>query len=91
MKPSFEWNVAKNIQNQKKHGVSFQDAQYAFFDPKRIIAKDIDHSVKEERFFCIGKIKQGIVTIRFTYRKQVIRIFGAGFWRKGRRQYEKNS
>ncbi len=42
-KPSFEWDEEKNLLNQKKHGVSFEDAQTAFDDPKRIIIRDFDH------------------------------------------------
>ena len=48
-KVSFEWDENKNIQNQRKHGVSFYLAQYAFKDSKRIIAEDISHSLTEKR------------------------------------------
>ncbi len=41
----FEWGESKNIKNQEKHqGVSFNEAQYAFFDKNRIIAEDLNHS-----------------------------------------------
>jgi len=90
-KPHFEWDDSKDGLNQKKHGVSFSQAQYAFIDPQRIIAKDLKHSSKEQRFYCIGKVQHGIVTVRFTYRKNIIRIIGAGYWRKGRSTYEKEN
>ena len=87
-KDSFEWDPKKNAGNERKHSVSFFDAQFAFSDPKRVIAKDNTHSTtREERFFCFGKVKNGVVTVRFTYRNDVIRIFGAGYWRKGRKLY----
>lgn len=89
--PSFDWNEAKNTANQKKHGVSFYEAQEAFFDPNRVIAEDLDHSDKEKRYFCFGKVGDGIMTVRFTYRDNVIRIFGAGYWRKGRKVYEQEN
>ena len=90
--PSFEWDEAKNTANLEKHGVSFFEAQDAFFDVNRIIAEDLDHSQKEKRYFCFGKVNDGILTVRFTYRKNFIRIIGAGYWRKGRKIYEqKNS
>ena len=38
---SFEWNEAKNLENQEKHGVSFFEAQHAFLDANRVIAEDI--------------------------------------------------
>ncbi|NDE40740.1 MAG: BrnT family toxin [Betaproteobacteria bacterium] len=47
------------------------------------------HSEAEERFYCIGKSGGGILTVRFTYRSKVIRIIGAGYWRKGKAIYEK--
>jgi uncharacterized DUF497 family protein len=68
------------------------EAKEAFYDEHRIIAIDEKHSENEPRMFCIGSIGTGIVTVRFTYRNGTIRIFGAGYWRKGRTLYEeKNS
>jgi uncharacterized DUF497 family protein len=87
-KAKFEWNASKDKQNQDKHGVSFEFAQYAFADPNRVIAEDLSHSQKEKRFYCFGKVGDGIITVRFTFRGSVIRIIGAGYWRKGRKLYE---
>lgn len=75
--------------NLAKHCVSFQEAQDAFFDPHRVISRDTAHSLAEVRYYCFGKVKGGILTVRFTLRSRRIRIIGAGFWRKGRRAYEK--
>jgi hypothetical protein len=86
---SFQWNQLKNRQNQKKHGVSFELAQLAFLDSARVVAEDLAHSGKGKRYYCIGRVGDGIVTVRFTMRGNVIRIFGAGYWRKGRKTYEK--
>jgi len=85
---TFEWDEKKNQENIQKHNVSFEIAQEAFFDKNRIIIKDRNHSKNEERFFCIGNIGIGIVTVRFTIRDKNIRIFGAGYWREGRIRYE---
>ena len=85
----FEWDDNKDAENQAKHSVAFQDAQHSFSDPHRVIAKDLAHSDTEERFYCIGKAGDGILTVRFTYRRKVIRIIGAGYWRKGKAIYEK--
>jgi uncharacterized DUF497 family protein len=84
----FDWDDAKDIENQRKHHVAFSVAQHAFLDPKRIILQDVGHSHTEERHYCVGQIADGIVTVRFTYREGVIRIYGAGYWRKGRKIYE---
>jgi uncharacterized protein len=88
----FEWDEKKNLINQKKHDVSFNFAQYAFDDPKRVIAKDLDHSTAEEtRYYCFGRIGEGILTVRYTYRNETIRIYGAGYWRKGKQIYEEQN
>ena len=87
----FKWDADKNKINQEKHGISFFDAQYVFADPKRIVAKNLKHSETEERFYCFGKVNDEILTVRFTYRGNKIRIFGAGYWRKGRTAYEEQN
>ncbi|MBU6469246.1 MAG: BrnT family toxin [Gammaproteobacteria bacterium] len=87
-KARFEWDAGKDAKNQRKHEVSFSMAQLAFADPDRVIAEDLAHSETEKRYFCFGKVGQGILTVRFTYRGGVIRIFGAGYWRKGKAIYE---
>ena len=91
-KTSFEWDEKKDEANQKKHSVSFREAQFAFLDANRVILEDITHSTEQEtRYFCIGKVDEGILTVRFTYRNDKIRIFGAGYWRKGKRIYEEQN
>ena len=88
----FDWHEAKNVENQEKHGVSFEEAQLAFLDPRRVIHRDSTHSTsEEERFFCFGRIGANILTVRFTVRGDTIRIFGAGWWRKGKSIYEQTN
>jgi len=55
---SFEWNDLKEIENLQKHGVSFQEAQYAFLDKNRVIAEDLEHSQNEKRYYCFGLNEQ---------------------------------
>ena len=74
----FAWDPEKDAENQRKHGVSFYRAQYAFADPQRVIATDASHSQAEDRFYCFGEVDGGVLTVRFTYRASVIRIIGAG-------------
>ncbi len=85
---SFVWDFFKEVTNVKKHGVDFSTASKAFFDPNRKIFTDSKHSREEERYFCIGKVENAILTVRFVARGQHIRIIGAGYWRKGRKYYE---
>ena len=85
----FVWNPLKELENILKHGVDFTAAQLAFEDSDRILLFDPAHSECEDRFFCIGKTGERILTVRFTHRGDQIRIIGAGYWRKGEVLYEK--
>ena len=66
----FEWDAAKDLINQEKHGVSFALAQLAFLDQYRIILEDLEHSFDENRYYCLGMVGGGVLTVRFTYRKR---------------------
>lgn len=90
-KARFDWDPRKDRVNQEKHGVSFTEAQLAFADRRRVIAQDLSHGAGERRYFCIGRVGEGVLTVRFTFRGRVIRIFGAGYWRKGRQLYEREN
>lgn len=50
----FEWDPAKNSSNQKKHGISFEEAKTVFSDDLARLIADPDHSTKEERFILLG-------------------------------------
>ena len=65
----FEWDTDKDKLNQEKHGVFFSIAQLAFMDRQRVILEDLEHSEEEKRFYCLGNVAGGILTVRFTYRK----------------------
>ncbi len=88
---TFEWDAEKNRDNRVKHGIDFAMAQFAFADSRRIIAEDTSHSASEPRYFCYGTVEGGVVTVRFSFRNGIIRIFGAGYWRKGKRIYEREN
>ena len=85
----FEWDEEKDIYNQKVHGISFDQAKTAFDDPYTVIVRDKKHSLVEDRFYCVGRVMGGILMVRFTVRGSKVRIFGAGYWRQGRKIYEK--
>ena len=87
-KGRFDWDPGKDLENQQKHGVPFAFAQFAYADSHRVIAEDISHSSREKRYYCFGLVESGVLTVRFTYRDGVIRIIGAGYWRKGKKLYE---
>ena len=85
---SFVWDSRKELVNIRKHRIDFITAARVFEDSKRKIFTDSKHSDQEERYFCIGKVNNTIVTVRFTYRAGKIRLIGAGYWRKGIKYYE---
>lgn len=87
----FEWDSDKDELNQRKHGVSFAMAQLAFLDSNRVILEDLEHGDNEKRYYCLGRVSEGIMTVRFTYRNNKIRIIGAGYWRKGKKTYEREN
>ena len=45
-------------------------------DPNRVIGEDKTHGLREDHHFCLGRVGNGIITVRFTFRADVIRIFG---------------
>jgi uncharacterized protein len=50
----FHWDTAKNRANQRKHGVSFEEAQSVFLDDNALLIDDPDHSDDEDRFVLLG-------------------------------------
>jgi len=87
----FEWDPDKDRENQRKHGVAFAITQFAFADPIRVIAEDLSHSSGEKRYYCFGRVDGGVLTVRFTYRDDAVRIFGTGYWRRGKTIYEREN
>jgi uncharacterized DUF497 family protein len=50
----FEWDPRKAAANLRKHGISFAEAETAFYDDYATIIDDPDHSAEEERFLLLG-------------------------------------
>ena len=75
----FEWDDAKDLSNQRKHGLSFAEARQLFesgVDYLEIF--DVEHSELEDRFIAIGPIDRGLVVVVYTEREEeLIRIIGA--------------
>ena len=59
----FEWHEAKDRANQKKHGVSFEEAKSVFFDEYAIQFYDEEHSSEEERFIMLGMSNESRILI----------------------------
>ena len=50
----FVWDEEKNCSNQKKHGVSFEEAETIFYDDDALLKYDEEHSRDDERFVMLG-------------------------------------
>ncbi|MDR0494516.1 MAG: BrnT family toxin [Treponema sp.] len=86
MNLQFEWDEEKDIINQVKHGISFEDATKAFYDPNFYELYDGEHSLIENRWKGIGLAGGSVLTVCFTERNKVIRIISA---RKAKKKEEK--
>lgn len=76
----FSWDDRKNRINQKKHGISFDEAQTIFFDENAIEYFDPDHSVDEDRFLMLGisfRLRVLVVSYSLRQRGSEIRIISA--------------
>jgi uncharacterized DUF497 family protein len=77
---SFSWDSRKNSTNQKKHGVSFEEAQSVFFDENAIEYFDPDHSESEDRFLMLGhsyRIRVLVVSYTLRIEGAEVRIISA--------------
>ena len=91
LESDFVWDPHKEMVNIQRHNIDFTTASQVFRDPQRKVFIDAQHSQKEKRYFCLGRVLDKVLTVRFTYREDKIRIIGAGYWRKGERYYEKEN
>lgn len=76
----FEWDENKNRLNQRKHGISFEEAVSVFYDTRSLIEDDPEHSEEEERFVILGlSSKANLLVVCHCLRESetVIRIISA--------------
>jgi uncharacterized DUF497 family protein len=75
----FEWDDAKDLGNQRKHGVSFSEAQRLFESEAQILEIfDAEHSDLEDRFIAVGPIDRGLILVVYSEPEEgVIRIIAA--------------
>lgn len=76
----FEWDGRKNRANQKKHGVSFEEASTVFHDENAVQFFDPDHSEQEDRFILLGlsfRLRILVVCHCFRESETVVRLISA--------------
>ena len=77
---SFTWDENKNVLNQKKHDISFEEAKTVFYDENAFDFYDIDHSEDEDRFILLGlsnKVRILVVSYCFNVDQSIIRIISS--------------
>jgi uncharacterized DUF497 family protein len=84
-KLQFEWDEAKNAINILKHGVSFEEAKMAFFDPLGADLFDHAHSENEDRWKVFGLCGCTLLMVSYTEKQGWIRLISA---RKATKQEE---
>jgi hypothetical protein len=76
----FEWDERKALANERKHGVSFDEARSVFFDERARLIDDPEHSEDEERFILMGlssSLRLLLVCHCYRSKANVIRIISA--------------
>lgn len=75
----FEWDERKSAENNRKHGVSFDEAQSVFYDENAMEFFDPDHSDKEDRFIMLGiSVRLRVLVVCYCQRQgSLIRIISA--------------
>ncbi len=76
----FVWDESKSRTNRRKHGVSFEEAQTAFYDERAKIYFDPDHAEQEDRFILLGfSFRLRVLVVCHCYREAetVVRIISA--------------
>ena len=75
----FTWDPVKNMLNQRKHGVSFEEAMTVFFDEEALLEFDELHSEDEERFRILGRSSRGniLIVVHCVREESLIRIISS--------------
>ena len=88
----FVWDNVKAAENQRKHGVSFEEAKSVFYDENARFQHDPDHSDDEDRFLLVGmSYAFRILLVVHSYREkdEIVRLISARKATKTeRQQYE---
>jgi uncharacterized DUF497 family protein len=76
----FEWDPEKARENEKKHGVSFEEARTSFSDEQGLLLADPDHSEKAKSVIILLGLSSKLrllVVVHSVPSDDVIRIISA--------------
>jgi uncharacterized protein len=87
----FDWDSGNIHKSYQKHGITPNQAEKVFLDPRFQYQVNLTHSKNEQRYFGIGRLKnKQWLFVSFTFRKNKIRVISARrIHKKERRKYEK--
>jgi uncharacterized DUF497 family protein len=87
----FSWDPRKARSNERKHGVSFDEATTVFLDERALLLDDLDHSSGEDRFLLLGlsSFMRLLVVCHCVRQGDTIRLINARkATRREQRQYQ---
>ncbi len=86
----FEGDPGNLLKNWEGHGVTGSECEQIFFNHPRIVASDLKHSGKDDRYYVLGQTDAGrLLFVVFMIRKSLVRIISArDMSRKERKAYE---
>ena len=89
----FEWDSANREKNWQKHRVAWWECEEAFFNQPLYVSPDQRHSLKEERYYALGRTTRGrFLFVVFTRRRNKVRIISArDMHKKERRIYNEKA
>lgn len=74
----FEWHENKAKMNEKKHGITFDEAITCFYDPYQVAFYDPEHSEDEDREIMFAYSEKGrLLVVCYTIRRDLIRLISA--------------
>jgi uncharacterized DUF497 family protein len=83
----FQWDSVKAESNLRKHGVAFEEALTAFYDPLAATFRDPQHSHDEQRFVTLGySARNRLLVVCHTERARSVRLISARFATKAERK-----
>lgn len=79
MIPNFDWDLNKAHDNERKHGITFEEAVTVFADDDAVIYDDVEHSDREDRFIIIGMSarERVLLTVYALRQEDIVRIISS--------------
>ena len=75
---NYEWDQSKNLENIKKHKVSFEQAKIALEDPYGLCFYDEAHSFNEDRYIVFANAEGRILFVSIVWADEnTIRVISA--------------